>query len=1001
MYCTSTRFDRSRLAFVLVAFISASPVVAQEGLSIERRGEYCVSEQVRATENQSVVVEGHVFNPDGSPAKSAIVLSSAGGRALTDESGEYLLALEVSSDVQRFRITGVSGKNADHIASHEISFAPGSRTIASLPLQLSQSNSCSPAWLPTFGAFPGTDMDVFALEVFDDGSGPALIVAGSFIEAGGVSARRIAKWDGSEWSPLGTGVFGQLNALVVFDDGNGPALYLGGSFTGAGGVSANSIAKWDGAVWAPVGSGTTGTIRSLEVWDDGGGDALFAGGDFAMIGGSAANNIAKWDGAQWTALGAGVSGLGSGEVYSLHGFDDGGGQALYAGGLFDTAGASAANSIGRWDGSNWSALGSGVSGIVRSMQDFDDGSGLTLFVGGTFTSAGGVPANHLAKWSGSTWSSFGSGISGPPQQRVDAMSVFDDGSGPALYIGGRFDTVDGNPIQMTAKWNGANWSPLGLGVNSTVLALAQYDDGSGNALFAGGRFTIAGTRAAGHVAKWSGSNWRPLGSGFNSSIQALAVYDDGGGNELYVGGTFTAASGATPALRIAKWDGAIWAPVGAGIGVGGGTVRALEVFNDGGGPALYAGGQFSSAGGVPVANVAKWDGTSWTEIGDGLGGSLSDFAVYDDGGGNELYAAGEFTTLGPGTSLVAKWDGASWTSVGVGMQASGNPSAEAFEIYNDGGGDGLYFAGDYDTIGGVAAKSIARWDGSNWSPLGLGLDGVFFARGAALTVFDDGGGPELYVGGTFTSAGGVPGTRNLAKWSGSTWSSVAGDLFSSVFTLQTHDDGSGLALYAGGGWSSIGSLVTNGIAKWNGADWSSLGSGIEGSIFVMGEFDDGNGPALFVGGLFDTIEGSGDSYFGKWGCSSSQSLTSDASNLSLSAGGTQTLFLDAGTSRADWFYVMLGTFTGTSPGIDIGSGLILPLNSDSYFTITRFRHQLKNFNDFRGTLDASGQATASLTVFADMNPSLTGVTLHHAFLAGEVFSSIEFASNAVPTLLVP
>ena len=68
----------------------------------------------------------------------------------------------------------------------------------------------------------------------------------------------IAKWDGSSWAALGSGLNGSVHALTVFDDGGGPALYAGGSFTSAGGVAASRIAKWDGSSWAALGSGMGG-----------------------------------------------------------------------------------------------------------------------------------------------------------------------------------------------------------------------------------------------------------------------------------------------------------------------------------------------------------------------------------------------------------------------------------------------------------------------------------------------------------------------------------------------------------------------------------------------------------------------------------------------------------------------------------------------------------------------------------------------------------------------
>ena len=84
-----------------------------------------------------------------------------------------------------------------------------------------------------------------------------------------------------------------------------------------------------------------------------------------------------------------------GTVYALA-FDGSGN--LYAGGRFGTAGGVAANYIAKWDGSTWSALGTGVTGNYSGVNALAfDGSG-NLYVGGDFTTAGGKASTHLAKW---------------------------------------------------------------------------------------------------------------------------------------------------------------------------------------------------------------------------------------------------------------------------------------------------------------------------------------------------------------------------------------------------------------------------------------------------------------------------------------------------------------------------------------------------------------------------------------------------------------------------
>ncbi|MBK9119311.1 MAG: hypothetical protein IPM18_06860 [Phycisphaerales bacterium] len=82
------------------------------------------------------------------------------------------------------------------------------------------------------------------LATLDDGSGPALYAGGFFTSAGGQAATRIARWNGTAWSPLHTGVNQPPEALALFEDGIGPAIYVGGSFQITGMIAASRLARW-------------------------------------------------------------------------------------------------------------------------------------------------------------------------------------------------------------------------------------------------------------------------------------------------------------------------------------------------------------------------------------------------------------------------------------------------------------------------------------------------------------------------------------------------------------------------------------------------------------------------------------------------------------------------------------------------------------------------------------------------------------------------------------
>lgn len=359
-------------------------------------------------------------------------------------------------------------------------------------------------------------------------------------------------WDNAIGQP---GVSGWVWSLKAFDDGQGEALYAGGTFGFAGDLRVNRIARWDGEQWGALGEGLNGFVRPLEVFDDGTGEALYAGGHFTHTGNKEVNYIARWDGQEWSNVGGGMNDFVQGSALVV--FDDGTGPALYAGGSFTMAGGVEANGIARWDGENWTEVGGGVHGEeakVSSLAVFDDGTGTALYVGGQFETAGNIPAQNIAKWDGEEWHSLGGGISGG-NDGPKSMAVFNDGTGDALYIGGHFTHADNQRVDYVAKWNGAQWSSVGSGLDWAVRSLATFDDGNGEALYAGGFFGTVDQIEFNGIAKWDGEKWSPLGTGVGGDahrVYGMEVWNDGGGQALYVGGTFTSAGG-LPANRISLW----------------------------------------------------------------------------------------------------------------------------------------------------------------------------------------------------------------------------------------------------------------------------------------------------------------------------------------------------------------------------------------------------------------------------------------------------------------
>ena len=301
---------------------------------------------------------------------------------------------------------------------------------------------------------------------------------------------------------------------------------------------------------------------------------------------------------------------------------------LYFGGSFITLfGPNPVYSLARESAGAWNSVGAGFGAMdfVFSLEVYNN----KLYAAGSFTSAGGVTTNGIAVWDGSVWSQVGGAGLGANGVAL-CMQVYKN----ELYVAGSFTSVGGVPVNNIARWNGSLWFPGGTGMEGTVpnvTSLEVYN----NELYAAGHFSLAGGDTAYGIARWNGSIWKEAGAGtFTQNINDLEVYQ----GELYATGNFTTIGGVV-ANRIARWNGASWSAPGSGLAGSqpNSAGSALFARSDG----LYVGGLFDQAGGVSVANIARWQAppaaTDETEF-------TREFSLYPKPASGEIYVDHSFTT---------------------------------------------------------------------------------------------------------------------------------------------------------------------------------------------------------------------------------------------------------------------------------------------------------------------------------------------------------------------
>jgi len=283
------------------------------------------------------------------------------------------------------------------------------------------------------------------------------------------------------------------------------------------------------------------------------------------------------------------------------------------------------------------------------------------------------------------------------------------------------------------------------GVTGNVYAIAQHPI-TKEIYIGGAGLNIGSDPDADKLARWNGAAWVSVVAGINGNVRDL-VFDAVG--NLYIVGAFTDLGDAN-GDRIVKWDGTSLSSLGTGLN----DIGMSAEFDSNGN--LYVGGYFTLAGGVAnTVCIAKWDGSVWTPLATGLSSYVWKLKITKD---DKIYVVGNFLNAGGDSAAdyMAYWNGTAFESIG-GIGASDT----TYGVDIDSNGN-VYIGGSTQDFAGLYPSStrgyVGKWNGSKWEKMGRGVNASVYN----ISVYNN----VAYISGIFTSAGDITITDRIAKYIG-------------------------------------------------------------------------------------------------------------------------------------------------------------------------------------------------------------------------------------------
>ncbi|GAA4850036.1 Ig-like domain-containing protein [Algivirga pacifica] len=688
------------------------------------------------------------------------------------------------------------------------------------------------------------------------GDGNVIAIGANSNDGNGVNSGqvRVYEWKSSNWTKRGADIDGEVAGdlfgytVSLSHDGNRLLATARDNDDGAENVGQARVFEWNGTAWLQLGGDLNGiaTTEMLGYASD-----ISADGTTIALGTFNANLVKcfKWNGSTWTLKGNISRTGGFGSNLSL----SNSGDKLLVGAYNSSYNGSQSGSayVYAWDGSNWLQEGQRIDGeaasnlMGRPLAISGDGKSIALVAQYNSTNAyraGQVrmfvqekpnqPPTVTAPLSKKVL------VSTHPASTVLLSMLFSDADGDALT----YTATSQNTGVVTTSITGEVLTLTEASLGSTTIEVTA-DDGKGGSVTTSFEVVVATKETLA---------WEQLGMDIDgqaiNDYTGYSVSMSSDGSRLVIGAIYDDGIGVNSGnVRIYEWSGSNWVQLGLDIDAeavsdnSGWTVSMSSVGNHVAIGAIYNDGNGTDAGHV---RVYEWNGSSWVQLGLDIDGeAASDYSgksISISSDGNRL-AIGAYGNDGNGTNAghirVYEWSGSNWSQLGLDIDGEAASDESGWSVSMSSDGSRLAIGAIYNDGNGTDAGHVRiyEWNGNNWVQLGLDIDGEVSGDRFGYSVSMSSDGNRLAIGsilndGSSANAGHV----RIYEWNGSSWIQLGVDIDGES---AGDESGNSVSLSSEGNRLAIGAYLNDGngdkaghvrIYEWNGSSWIQLGLDIDG-----------------------------------------------------------------------------------------------------------------------------------------------------------------------------